>query len=240
MSKRHAKHDRTRPRLEAKLAIQIMGHDDVLEMRHVNINKESLFIHIHDWKPQIDSDVDILMAQGLRQRAIRFYAKVQRVVSPNQFIQAQGVVLVFSKIEPNCAKAFDQLLSDLFEGRGLGCRKTPRAQLVTSVDISLANMKKTAELKDISKGGAFLLMDTSEIHHVNMELGLTLIHPTTKRKFVLKGLITRIQKKTEWNSDSNEEGIGIQFYDLTPVRKKDLDLFLRNLIFTKQRKKKEA
>lgn len=214
------------------MAIQILGHDSEPQIREVNINKESIFIHIHDWVPRIEDAVGLLVGKGLREPNINIQAQVQRVIKPNQWYQGQGVVLVFLKVESRRSKAFEQLLNDIFEGRGIGCRKKPRATLTIDVELSIDGVRKKAVLENISKAGACLkLVEPGAVE--NKAVGLTLIHPGTKRKFILKGYVVRVEKV-----ENNGCCLGIQFLEQPPIREKDLDLFLRSLIFTKQRKKK--
>jgi len=230
-------YDRSRSRLEAKLALQILGHDKEPVIRHVNINKESVFIHIHDWAPAIDTNVQLNLGIDLRSPSIHFQAKVLRVVDPNQWGKLQGVVLTFTKVEDQGIKPFDQLLSQIFQGKGLGCRNFPRADLVASAEIIVNDKVKKSKLKNISKGGAFVLVDTQDFE-LDMDASLKLIHPSSKRSFLLKGFITRIQGPSAQQESNIHEGVGLKFTQMSPVREKDLDLFLRNLIFSKQRKKK--
>ena len=71
-------------------------------------------------------------------------------------------------------------------------------------------------------------------------LQVILIHPTTKRKFVLQAQVIHIRQGTHSELHEFQEGLGVQFTDLSEIRNQDLTLFLKAIFSSKKRKKNNS
>lgn len=237
MMEHQAPEERGRARLEAKVRIRILGVDATDKIYTGNISKDGIFIETHHWKPRLGHPVSLLITLDPDQEPVKFSGTVMRVIGPNQWGKPEGVAIEFTKIESRKTKDFDLFLDGLFEGKGLGCRKTPRANMQIDVEIKTKEDAVRVLSHDLSQGGAFLKMDTQGME-LEMPLSIVLIHPTSKRKFILKAQVVHIRKgSTDFNPDF-VEGIGVKFVDLSEIRSQDLKVFLKSIVSSKRRKKK--
>ncbi|MEZ4820178.1 MAG: PilZ domain-containing protein [Bdellovibrionota bacterium] len=236
MRKQQNKDDRGRARLEAKVRIRIIGVDEREEIYTGNISKEGIFIQTSHWKPRLGHPVQLLISLDEDKEPVKFSGMVVRVINANQMGKPEGVAVEFSKIEARRTKDFDRFLDQIFEGKGLGCRKSPRAEMQIDVEIKNKKIAHKVLTQDLSKGGAFFKMKTDHIV-LGDPLSVVLIHPTSKRKFVLKAEVVHIrQGSKEYNPDF-VEGIGVEFVDLSDIRQQDLHVFLKSIVSSKRRKK---
>lgn len=227
---------RGRARLEAKVRIRILGVDEQEEVYTGNISKDGIFIQTHHWKPRLGHAVQMLIALDEDTEPVRFDGVVVRVVDANQVGTPEGVAIEFSKIESKKTKDFDQFLDQVFEGKGLGCRKSPRAKMQVEVELKDQKAIQNVLTHDLSKGGAFLKMSTGNVE-MGTQLSIVLVHPTSKRKFILKGEVVHIRQGSSALNPDFVEGVGVQFIDLSEIRRQDLQVFLKSMVSSKRRKK---
>jgi Tfp pilus assembly protein PilZ len=159
-------------------------------------------------------------------------------VKPNQVGKPQGVGIDFLKIESRRARNFDKFLEKLFDTRGLGCRKFPRVEVQIVVEIKTGKQTLQTMTENLSKGGAFLKTSV-EGFTLGDKIQVVLVHPTTKRKFVLHAQVVHVRQGVLNEVDEFSEGLGIQFMDLSEIRNQDLTLFLKAIFSSKKRKKSE-
>ncbi|MCB0272015.1 MAG: PilZ domain-containing protein [Bdellovibrionales bacterium] len=226
--------NRGRARLEAKVRIRIIGVDEKEEVYTGNVSKEGIFIQTRNWKPQIGHPVQMLLTLDEDKEPVKFAGTVVRVIDANQWGKPEGVAIEFSKIESKKTKEFDQFLDSIFEGKGLGCRKSPRAMMKIEVEIKNKKIAQNVLTQDLSKGGAFFVMKTADVE-MGALLDIVLVHPTSKRKFVLKGEVVHIRTGSS-NHPDFVEGVGVQFIDLSEIRRQDLQVFLKSIVSSKRRK----
>ena len=236
MHKKDHKDDRGRARLEAKVRIRIIGVDEREEVYTGNISKEGIFIQTRHWKPRLGHPVHLLITLDEDKEPVKFSGHVVRVIHANQLRKPEGVAIEFSKIETRRTKDFDQFLDQVFEGKGLGCRKSPRAEMQVDVEIKGKDMARKVLTQDLSQGGAFFKMKADNIA-MGTALSIVLIHPTSKRKFVLKAEVVHIRQGAFSDNPDFAEGVGVQFVDLSEIRKQDLQVFLKSIVSSKRRKK---
>jgi Tfp pilus assembly protein PilZ len=226
---------RSRARVEARVNIRILGVDEREEVYVGNISKDGLFIETRKWKPRLGHSVQLLISLHEDLEPVKFAGFVVRVEKANQIGQPEGVAIEFTKIEAKKTKQFDKFLDEVFEGKGLGCRKYPRA--TTQIDVEIKNKEIAQQVlsENLSQGGAFFRMKTDHMQLGDI-LSVVLIHPTSKRKFVLKAEVVHLRKSRELAVVHFDEGIGVQFVDLSEVRKQDLQVFLKSIVSSKKRK----
>lgn len=236
MRKKENIDDRGRARLEAKVRIRIIGVDEKEEVYTGNISKEGIFIQTRHWKPRLGHPVHMLITLDEDNEPVKFSGQVVRVIDANQIGKPEGVAIEFTKIEARRTKDFDQYLDQIFEGKGLGCRKSPRAEMQVDVEIKNKEIAQKVLTQDLSQGGAFFKMKTDDVE-MGAPLSIVLIHPTSKRKFVLKAEVVHIRQGSFTNNPDFVEGVGVQFVDLSEIRKQDLQVFLKSIVSSKRRKK---
>lgn len=234
--KKDSKDIRGRARLEAKVRIRILGVDEKEQVYTGNISKEGIFIQTSQWKPKIGHPVNMLISIDENKEPVKFVGTVVRVEKGNQLGKDEGVAVEFSKIETKKAKNFDNFLDGIFEGKGLGCRKVPRAMLKIEVEIKNEKIAQTVLTENLSQGGAFFQMDVKNVE-LGTPLSVVLVHPTSKRKFILKSEIVHVRKGKIAHNPHFQEGVGVEFIDLSEVRKQDLKVFLKSIVSSKPRKK---
>ena len=232
---------RNRARIEARIRIQIVGIDVYERLYTGNVSKDVIFLETDDPTLKKGQKLELLIylddedGEENDDEPLRVIGKIVRIEKPNQIGKPQGVGIEFIKIESRRARVFDRFLEKLFETKGLGCRKFSRAQVQVVVDIKNDTDTQQALTENLSKGGAFLKTKVD-----NFSLGdriqVILVHPTTKRKFVLQSQIIHVRKGSHENMDEFQEGLGIQFTDLSEIRKQDLVLFLKGIFSSKKRK----
>jgi Tfp pilus assembly protein PilZ len=231
---------RNRARIEARVRIQIVGVDEYERNYTGNVSKDGIFLETSDPSFKIGQKVEMLIyVDDDDDEPLRVIGKVVRFEKPNQIGKPQGVGVDFLKIESRRARTFDKFLEKLFDTKGLGCRKYPRAEVQVTVEIKNSEQAKQALTYNLSKGGAFLKTPVDGFA-LGDKLQLVLVHPTTKRKFVLQAQVVHIRKGTHGDLDEFQEGLGIQFTDLSDIRNQDLTLFLKAIFSSKKRKKNQS
>lgn len=231
---------RNRARIEAKIRIQVVGVDEYERNYTGNVSKDGIFLETDDPSFKIGQKLELLIyLDDDDDEPLRVIGKIVRFEKPNQIGRPRGVGIDFHKIESRRARTFEKFLEKLFDTKGLGCRKFPRAEVQVTVEIKNAKEAKKALTDNLSKGGAFL-RTTVDGFALNDKLQVVLVHPTTKRKFVLQAQVIHIRKGSHSDLDEFQEGLGIQFTDLSEIRNQDLTLFLKAIFSSKKRKKNES
>ncbi|MCC7459905.1 MAG: PilZ domain-containing protein [Proteobacteria bacterium] len=231
---------RNRARIEARIRIQLVGVDEYERNYTGNVSKDGVFLETDEASLKIGEKVEMLIyVDEDDDEPLRVIGKVVRFEKANQIGKPQGVGIDFLKIESRRARTFDKFLEKLFDTKGLGCRKYPRAEVQVTVEIKNAAQAKQALTFNLSKGGAFLRTPVQ-----GFVLGDTLqvvrVQPTTNRKFVLQAQVVHIREGSSSELDEFQEGLGVQFTDLSDLRNQDLTLFLKAIFSSKKRKKSDS
>ena len=230
---------RKRARIEARMRIQIVGIDEQERTYTGNVSKDGIFLETDEPSFKKGQKLELLIYLDDEEdeegdEPLRVIGKIVRFEKPNQIGKPQGVGIEFIKIESRRARIFDRFLEQMFESKGLGCRKFSRAQIQVIVEIKNQNEAQQALTENLSKGGAFL-KTKAEGFSIGDRLQVILIHPTTKRKFVLQSQIVHVRHGSQENNEEFQEGLGIQFTDLSEIRHQDLVLFLKGIFATKKK-----
>ena len=234
-----AEEKRNRARIEARLRIQVVGVDEYDRNYTGNVSKDGIFLETDDPSLKHDQKLELLIYLDEEDdEPLRVIGKVVRFEKPNQIGKASGVGIEFLKIESSRARTFDKFLEKLLDARGLGCRRVPRANVQVQVEIKTEKEARQALTANLSKGGTFLKIKVDD-YEIGDKLQVVLVHPTTKRKFVLHGKVVHVRKGETQDTDFGE-GVGVQFTDLSEIRNQDLTLFLKSIFSSKKRKKDEA
>lgn len=232
-----ASEKRNRARIEAKLRIQVVGVDEHERNYTGNVSKDGIFLETDDPSLKDGHKLELLIyIDEDDDEPLRVIGKVVRFEKPNQIGKPQGVGIEFLKIESSRARTFEKFLEKLFDARGLGCRRVPRANVQVQVEIKTEKEAKEALTANLSKGGTFLKLNPDEFS-LGDKLQIILVHPTTKRKFTLQGKVVHLRKSDTIEGMEFEEGVGIQFTDLSDLRNQDLTLFLKGIFSSKKRKR---
>lgn len=228
---------RNRARIEAKLRIQVVGVDEQERNYTGNVSKDGVFLETDDPTLKDGQKLELLIyIDEDDDEPLRVIGKVVRFEKPNQIGKPQGVGIEFLKIESSRARTFEKFLEKLFDAKGLGCRRVPRANVQVQVEIKTEKEAKEALTSNLSKGGAFLKLNPDD-YELGDKIQVILVHPTTKRKFTLQGKVVHIRRGNSTEGPEFEEGIGVQFTDLSDLRNQDLTLFLKGIFSSKKRKK---
>ncbi len=231
---------RNRARIEAKLRIQVVGIDEYERNYTGNVSKDGVFLETDDPSFKMGQKLELLIyLDDEDDEPLRIMGKIVRFEKANQVGKPRGVGIDFLKIESRRARIFDKFLEKLFDTKGLGCRKFPRAEVQVTVEIKNSKEAKEALTDNLSKGGAFLKTSVDGFV-LGDKLQVVLVHPTTKRKFVLQASIIHIRKGSHDELSEFQEGLGIQFTDLSEIRNQDLTLFLKAIFSSKKRKKNQS
>lgn len=231
---------RNRARIEAKLRIQVVGIDEYERNYTGNVSKDGVFLETDDPSFKMGQKLELLIyLDDEDDEPLRIMGKIVRFEKANQVGKPRGVGIDFLKIESRRARIFDKFLEKLFDTKGLGCRKFPRAEVQVTVEIKTAKEAKQALTDNLSKGGAFLKI-SADGYVLDDKLQVILVHPTTKRKFVLQAKVVHIRKGSHDELSEFQEGLGIQFTDLSEIRNQDLTLFLKAIFSSKKRKKNQS
>lgn len=235
-----ASEKRNRARIEARIRIQVVGVDEYERNYTGNVSKDGIFLETDDPSFKMGQKLELLIyLDDDDDEPLRVIGKVVRFEKPNQIGKPQGIGIDFLKIESRRARIFDKFLEKLFDTKGLGCRKFPRAEVQVTVEIKNDKQAKQALTDNLSKGGAFLKISVDGFA-MNDKLQVVLVHPTTKRKFVLHAQVIHIRKGSHEGLEEFQEGLGIQFTDLSDIRNQDLTLFLKAIFSSKKRKKNDS
>lgn len=228
---------RIRARIEARLRIQVVGVDEIERTYTGNVSKDGIFLETDDPSFKIGQKLELLIyIDDEEDEPLRVMGKIVRFEKPNQIGKPRGVGIDFLKVESRRARIFDKFLEKLLDTKGLGCRKYPRAQVQVTVEIKNAKQAKQTMTGNLSKGGAFLKTSVDDFA-LGDKLQVVLVHPTTKRKFVLQAKVVHIRQGTFQKLDEFQEGLGLQFVDLSDIRNQDLTLFLKAIFSSKKRRK---
>ncbi len=235
---------RNRARIEARLRIQVVGIDEHEHLYTGNVSKDGVFLETDDPSFKHNQKLELLIYledddDDDDDEPLRVIGQIVRFEKPNQIGKPRGVGIKFLKIESSRARVFDKFLEKLFDTRGLGCRRVPRAQAQVSVEIKTPEEAKQALTANLGKGGVFL-KTSIDGYSLGDKIQIVLIHPTTKRKFTLQGQIVHIRQGDSSTASEFNEGLGVQFTDLSEIRNQDLTLFLKAIFSSKKRKKDEA
>ena len=231
---------RNRARIEAKIRIQVVGIDEYERNYTGNVSKDGIFLETDDASFKLGEKIELLIyLDEDDDEPLRVIGKIVRFEKANQIGKPQGVGIDFLKIESRRARIFEKFLEKLFDTKGLGCRKFPRAEVQVTVEIKTAKEAKQALTDNLSKGGAFL-KTSADGYALDDKLQVILVHPTTKRKFVLQAKVVHIRKGSHSELDEFQEGLGIQFTELSDIRNQDLTLFLKAIFSSKKRKKNDS
>ena len=231
---------RNRARIEARIRIQLVGVDEYERNYTGNVSKDGVFLETDESSLKIGQKVEMLIYLDEEDdEPLRVIGKVVRFEKANQIGKPQGVGIDFLKIESRRARTFDKFLEKLFDTKGLGCRKYPRAEVQVTVEIKSAKHAKQTLTDNLSKGGAFLRTQIAGFA-LGDKLQVVLVHPTTKRKFVLQAQVVHIRHGSHGESNEFQEGLGVQFTDLSDLRNQDLTLFLKAIFSSKKRKKSKS
>ncbi len=231
---------RNRARIEARIRVQVVGVDEYDHVYTGNVSKEGIFLITDDPSFRKGQKLELhIYLDDEDDEPLRVMGKVVRFEKANQVGKQQGVGIEFLKIESRRARIFEKFLEKLFDAKGLGCRKYPRSQIQVTIELKNEKIAQQALTTDLSRGGAFLKTNVDG-YALEDRLQVVLVHPTTKRKFVLQAKVVHVRKGSSSDVDEFQEGLGIQFTDLTEIRNRDLVLFLKGIFSSKKRKKDEA
>ena len=122
----------------------------------------------------------------------------------------------------------------MFESKGLGCRKHIRARTKLLMEINSPAHARKVLAEDVSFGGMFLTTPTHGIS-IGEILSIIILHPTSKRKFVTDAEVMHIRQGQIPLHSEYEEGLGVQFINLTPARKRDIASFLKSILFSNRK-----
>ncbi|MCB0327264.1 MAG: PilZ domain-containing protein [Bdellovibrionales bacterium] len=231
------KKPRVRARIEAKVRIQILGHDEYEQIYTGDISKSGMFLESSQVSVKKGQKLEMNISIPDSDNPIRVTGKVIRIIGPNQLKETPGVAFEFVKIESRRSREFDRFLEQLIDAKGLGCRKFPRADTEIPVELHETQKSYDALTKNISKGGLFVKTPAGHFT-IGDRVQVVLIHPTSKRKFTIPAEIVHIRMGSKPTLPEFEEGLGIEFFELSEIRRQDLSRFLKSVVSSKKKNKK--
>ncbi|MEZ4705034.1 MAG: PilZ domain-containing protein [Bdellovibrionota bacterium] len=235
----HIKKQRVRARIEAKVRVQIIGHDEDERIYTGDISKNGMFLESYEVQLKKGQKLEMNISIPTSEQPVRVTGKVTRIIGPNQIKETPGVAFEFLKIEARRAREFDRFLEQLIDAKGLGCRKFPRAETEIPVEIHDDKKSRDALTKNISKGGLFVKTNIKEFE-MGDRVQVILIHPTSKRKFSIPAEVVHLRLGSAPHLPDFEEGLGIEFLDLSEIRRQDLSRFLKSIVSAKKKPRKTA
>lgn len=234
-----SKENRKRVRLEAKIHVIFGDLDEEIHVLTGNISKSGVFLQTPFVFGEIGETVLLKISPPEQDQWFRLKGKISRICSANKLTEPQGIAVSFDRIEARYSTTFDRLFKALFDSRGLGCRKTARAEARISIDLKSPTLAQRLYSENISKGGVFL-EGPSDGHELGQLVELSLWHPSGRRSMSVEGEIVHLRKAHGGELNPHTEGLGIRFIGLSRRKKEDLHLFLKSVITYKKKARRSA
>ena len=225
-----------KPRIEAKIKIAIRGKYGIFETYVGNISQSGIFLEASKPIAKIGEKVDLIINLLNSKESVKVIGKVIRIVGPNQLGKTRGIGIEFLKIEAKHTFLFSRFLEELLNARGMGCRKSPRINARITVQFANPIEMGKCLTNNLSRGGIFI--QTKEEFTLGQNVSIVLIHPVTSETIEIEGEIVHVRKGLASQTKLNlNNGIGVQFINLSNVKEAKINRFLRNLLIQKKKRR---
>lgn len=225
---------RNKSRVEGKMRIAIPSEFDGFKTFHGNISKSGLYIETKDFLGELGSKMHLEIEMPDSGEMIKLRGQIVRVTKPNQIGSPQGVAITFLRVDQKYIKMLDTYLGELFDGKGIGCRKTPRVTTHVLIEIKSGDATYEAVADNLGHGGVFLKMPSKNIE-MGDKLQLAIFHPSSRRKFFVEAEVVHVRQGEFQSNPEFVEGVGVQFINLPDERRKDMAGFLKSILHYQRR-----
>lgn len=220
---------RNKARVDAKMRIRIANEYEEVKIYHGNISKSGIYVETNDVFGDLGDKVHLELLTETSEQPIKLRGQVVRVTKPNQVGAAQGMAIQFLRVDQKYIKMLEQYIGELFDGKGTGCRKSPRVTSHVLVEVKNNDATYGAIADNMGHGGVFLKMSAAELAIGDL-IQLAITHPSSRRRFFVEAEVVHIRSG---NFDPNPEfveGVGVQFINLSEQRRKDMVSFLKSIL----------
>jgi len=219
---------RTKPRVETKVKVKVLGEEERLETFTGNLSKSGVFLQTQEPFSKVGDKVQLQLILPHANEPIRVTGKVARITSPNRMGESSGMGIEFLRVEARQSKTFDRLIDRLLDARGIGSRKYPRIKTQIVVEFKSKDEVQKAIADDLSKGGLFLRTQADGLV-LGDTLRIVLLHPSSRRKFEGDAEVVHIRKGESNISKSFVEGVGVKFL-ISASQRNEMTSFLKSLL----------
>ncbi|MCI5071635.1 PilZ domain-containing protein [bacterium] len=224
-----AKEKRSKPRIEAKVQVILQGEDHIHTVTG-DLSKTGIFLKTLFPFAKVGEKLSLKIALADDDHFFKLKGSVVRVNPMNQVDKPAGLAVAFNKIDPRYSRNFENMLLQLFKGKGLGCRKYPRAQVDLDIELSSKDHSHQALTHNISMGGLFIKTEHLNDFKLGDKVKINIIHPSTKRKFLVHGEVVHLKQS------EHLKGVGIKLVKLSNKRKEDLLIYFKSILSYQKRK----
>lgn len=225
---------RGKPRVESKVRVRIGGREGDIETFTGNLSKNGVFLETSEPFADLNDRVQLQILIANSSDAVKITGQVKRIQKPNQVGVTPGMAIHFLRIEARQARTFDRFIDRLLEAKGIGCRKYPRAKSQVVVEFRTKAQVKKFISDNLSHGGLFIKTPVDDFS-IGSNFKLILLHPTSKRRFMVDVEVVHIRKGESRLQKDYVEGIGVQFINLSSSRRSDMASFLRSILAYQRR-----
>ncbi|MCB0308069.1 MAG: PilZ domain-containing protein [Bdellovibrionales bacterium] len=225
---------RSKSRVEAKMRMRIHGEFEEIRVFHGNISKTGMYLESPDIVATLGDRIHLELFMPDTEQLIKLRGKIVRITQANQLGASQGLAVQFFRIDQKYIKLLDQYINQLFGGKGIGCRKSPRMATHVLVEVKKNDATYEAVADNLGRGGLFLRIPSQKLQIGDL-VNLVILHPSSRRRFFVDSEIVHIRTGVYSQNPDFEEGIGVRFINLTKQRREDFVSFLKSILHYQRR-----
>jgi len=215
-------------RIEGKILLKWSPGQTEFVLFSGNLCRSGLFIENFQATTRMGDKLSLEITAPSSEVIFKTRGQVVRLRPANQLVERAGVAISFVDTDTRQKQKLIRLIQDLFETRGLGCRQDPRILHHLEVDVSNKAQRKKVMMRDISRGGLFVLTPTS-----GLALGdIMQIHLQSQgHKAASLALTTEIVHLRQGELPGHRgalEGVGLRFVDMSEQQESQLLTFLKS------------